>query len=76
MNGLRFAWDPKKARANIDKHGVSFEEARSVFYCSESTRRYLIFPTGYQGSPDTTGTRWGLRCAHVPVGFLELNTFS
>ena len=32
MNELRFAWDPKKARANMDRHGVSFEEARSVFY--------------------------------------------
>jgi uncharacterized DUF497 family protein len=32
MNELRFAWDPRKARANLDKHGVTFEEARSVFY--------------------------------------------
>jgi uncharacterized protein len=32
MNALRFAWDSKKARANMDKHGVSFEEARSVFH--------------------------------------------
>lgn len=31
MNDLRFVWDAKKARANIEKHGVSFEEARSVF---------------------------------------------
>lgn len=31
MAALRFAWDPKKAQANINKHGVSFEEARSVF---------------------------------------------
>jgi len=32
MDALHFVWDPKKARTNIDKHGVSFEEARSVFY--------------------------------------------
>jgi len=32
MNPIRFAWDPRKARANLEKHGVSFEEARSVFY--------------------------------------------
>lgn len=31
MNELRFEWDPKKAAANALKHGVSFEEARSVF---------------------------------------------
>jgi uncharacterized DUF497 family protein len=29
---IRFAWDPVKARANLRKHGVSFEEAQSVFY--------------------------------------------
>jgi hypothetical protein len=28
---LRFEWDPRKAAANLDKHGVSFEEASSVF---------------------------------------------
>jgi len=32
MNALRFTWDLKKACANADKHGVTFEEARSVFY--------------------------------------------
>jgi uncharacterized DUF497 family protein len=32
MNMLRFDWDPEKARANLKKHGVSFEEARSVFF--------------------------------------------
>ncbi len=29
MNQLDFEWDPKK---NIKKHGVSFEEAKAVFY--------------------------------------------
>ncbi|MDR0835880.1 MAG: BrnT family toxin [Tannerella sp.] len=29
---IKFEWDPAKATANIKKHGVSFEEARSVFY--------------------------------------------
>jgi uncharacterized DUF497 family protein len=32
MNGLRFKWDKKKEKINIKKHGISFEEARSVFY--------------------------------------------
>lgn len=32
MNELRFAWDTAKAKTNLVKHGVSFEEARSVFY--------------------------------------------
>lgn len=28
---MRFTWDPPKARANIRKHGVAFEEATTVF---------------------------------------------
>ena len=29
---MEFEWDPKKAASNAKKHGVSFEEAKSVFY--------------------------------------------
>jgi uncharacterized protein len=29
---MRFEWDSAKAAANLRKHGVSFEEASSVFY--------------------------------------------
>lgn len=29
---IKFDWDPAKAAANLKKHGVSFEEAQSVFY--------------------------------------------
>lgn len=29
---IEFEWDLEKNRANISKHGVSFEEAKSVFY--------------------------------------------
>lgn len=28
---MRFEWDPAKAAANLAKHGVSFEEAATVF---------------------------------------------
>jgi len=28
---LRFRWDSAKAAANLDKHGISFEEAAMVF---------------------------------------------
>ena len=31
MNDLHFEWDKSKATANLKKHGVSFEEAKSVF---------------------------------------------
>lgn len=29
---IRFEWDSGKAAANLKKHGISFEEAQSVFY--------------------------------------------
>ncbi|MEQ9106821.1 MAG: BrnT family toxin [Limnobacter sp.] len=29
---IKFEWDPNKGTANKLKHGVSFEEAQSVFY--------------------------------------------
>ena len=28
---MRFKWDPEKAAGNLAKHGVSFEEAATVF---------------------------------------------
>ena len=31
-----FEWDPAKARANVAKHGVSFEEAATVFVDPEA----------------------------------------
>jgi uncharacterized DUF497 family protein len=31
MGKLRFSWDPRKARSNERKHGVSFDEATTVF---------------------------------------------
>lgn len=36
MASLYFTWDQAKARANIKKHGVSFDEARSVFLDEEA----------------------------------------
>jgi len=29
---IEFEWDPKKSQSNVKKHGVSFEEAKSVFF--------------------------------------------
>jgi uncharacterized protein len=31
MNELTFSWDDRKARENLQKHGVSFEEATTAF---------------------------------------------
>lgn len=32
MASIRFEWDPRKAAANLRKHGVSFAEAETAFY--------------------------------------------
>ncbi|MBI4227082.1 MAG: BrnT family toxin [Candidatus Omnitrophica bacterium] len=40
MREIRFAWNEGKNRVNQRKHGVSFEEARSVFY----DERAIEFP--------------------------------
>ena len=29
---MRFTWDARKASGNLKKHGISFEEASSVFF--------------------------------------------
>jgi len=35
---IEFEWDAAKAAANLRKHGVSFDEARSVFYDEFATQ--------------------------------------
>jgi hypothetical protein len=50
---IKFEWNPGKASANMKKHGISFEEAKSVFYddlaiqffdddSSESEERFIL----------------------------------
>ncbi len=58
--GLRFEWDGGKATANFEKHGVSFEEATTVFADllamtisnpghSETEERFLDLGLSHQG---------------------------
>lgn len=44
-----FQWDPAKAKTNRQKHGISFEEAQSVFYDENS--RYMADPE-HQGDEE------------------------
>lgn len=57
---MQFEWDGNKAERNVSKHGVSFEEAKTVFddplYVdfydpdhSEDEERYLIIGESNQG---------------------------
>ncbi len=32
MSNIQFEWDSRKAAANLKKHGVSFDQARTVFF--------------------------------------------
>lgn len=59
MKWLKFEWNNKKDKANIKKHGVSFDEARTVFYDeyaiqfhdpehSESEDRFLLLGTSFK----------------------------
>ena len=38
MGDLRFEWDKDKNRENIKKHGVSFQEAQTVFLDENAMR--------------------------------------
>ena len=40
MEGLSFTWDENKNLKNQDRHGVSFEEARAVFYDDHALEYY------------------------------------
>jgi uncharacterized DUF497 family protein len=57
---MRFEWDPEKARRNLRKHGVSFDEAVTAFYDplsatfddpdhSDEEQRYITIGFSSQG---------------------------
>jgi hypothetical protein len=57
----RFEWDEKKDAINIKKHGVSFEEAKMVFY---DPKRFEVYDSEHSLYED----RWqiiGLSCCDI-----------
>ena len=44
MDSISFVWDEKKAKENLEKHKISFEEAQTVF--SDPNAR-MIFDTDH-----------------------------
>jgi uncharacterized protein len=46
---FNFEWDPIKARANLDKHSVAFDEAASVF---KNPRAISIFDPDHSETED------------------------
>lgn len=49
MDKLRFQWDARKEKSNVRKHGVSFEEARTVFYDENAIQ---FFDPDHSGTED------------------------
>jgi len=58
---VKFEWDPRKARENVRKHGISFEEALTAFADwesitipdpdhSESERRWALLGLSNRGN--------------------------
>ena len=59
--GLNFDWDSNKAKSNLGKHGISFEEASTIFgdprsltipdpMHSELENRFITLGTSHRGS--------------------------
>lgn len=59
MAKLRFEWDPRKAAANRRKHGVSFEEAETVF----ADENALLLPDADHDPADDRFVLLGLSAA-------------
>jgi uncharacterized DUF497 family protein len=59
MMSLRFSWDDRKDKANKKKHGISFDEAQTVFFDdnaiefydpehSENENRFIMLGISYR----------------------------
>jgi uncharacterized DUF497 family protein len=40
MKPLRFSWDDRKNKTNQKKHGISFEEAQTIFFDEDAIEYY------------------------------------
>jgi hypothetical protein len=69
---LAFEWDPRKARSNLSKHGISFAEATSVF----SNPMARIFPDEEHSGEESREIIIGYSAAKhlLLVSFTETDT--
>lgn len=61
MDEIKFIWDARKAKQNLQKHKVSFEEAATVFYDENATE---FFDPDHSKNEDRflmLGLSWRLR---------------
>jgi uncharacterized protein len=71
LGNIALAWDQRKARSNLAKHGVSFEEAQTVFL-DESAR--LIDDPDHSGEEERfvlLGYSFQARCLIVSHCYRE-----
>ena len=74
MIELQFEWDKRKEKANVRKHGISFEEARSAFYDENAIQ---FFDPDHSGEEDRfilLGISFKLRVLVVCHCFRENDT--
>ena len=62
MSKIVFEWDPKKAATNAAKHGITFDQAKSVFYDENA----LIIPDPDHSIVEERFVMMGL-CANMGV---------
>ena len=59
MKTIKFSWDDEKARSNLNKHKISFEEAKTVF--DDSNARLIYDPD--HGDDEDRFILLGLSCS-------------
>jgi uncharacterized DUF497 family protein len=74
MNELRFQWDAGKEKANVRKHGISFEEARTVFYDEHAIQFFDPDPSEDEDRFILLGMSFKLRTLVVCHCFRESET--
>jgi len=71
VGNIEFAWAPRKAKSNLVKHGVSFDEAESVFL--DENARLIDDPdhSGDEGRFLLLGFSFQARCLLVSHCYRE-----
>ena len=62
---IRFEWDQEKSKQNLKKHGVSFEEAQTVFFDEDAIRFFDPDHSGHEDRFLMLGMSWRLRLLAV-----------
>lgn len=66
---MQYTWDPKKAASNLKKHGVSFEEAKTVM----TDPHVDMFPDSASGEGRTVLIGWSSKARILYVVTVEID---